>query len=134
MNKSIFILILILAGCTVSQDITDNSQDIIVKGKTGIYGIAKEVGGPCVPDPEAPENCITAKPYATIISLEIKKYSTLPKRTDPIVKSLETDRDGSFEVDMPPGNYCIWAELECQEKVEIKQGEWKYVELVVAMP
>jgi hypothetical protein len=130
----ILILIVSMTGCAINQNIVKDGQNIVDDGKGGIYGIAEIVGGACVPDSENPEICRTGRPYTDIITLEIREYSITPKRTDSIVKSLDTGKDGSFEVDLLPGNYCIWAELECQALVKINSGERKEMNLVIALP
>ncbi len=99
----------------------------------GIFGYVFISGGACLVDPENPYVCLN-KPSPGKASFDIRK--NIPYNYT-VIKSFESDNDGSFKVELQPGEYCIFDKNMpnvCEKQIIIKENEWLNITLNLALP
>ena len=103
---------LLLVSCNTSKKLADNMQV-----NQGISGQVKEKKGNQMPSPDVPEQEGTA--FKTTIHVYESTHISQVIRTGTgpfydsvltrFIKSVDTDEDGRFSIDLPAGSYSIFA-------------------------
>lgn len=101
-------------GCDMEQTYTDNEQKVTTA--TGIYGTIAFMEGNCMPMVGPGSTCKTCPVKRTIRIYEytLKSQATPQNATifydsfsTLLIKELETDEEGFFQTELPPGKYTI---------------------------
>lgn len=124
--------LLALFGCDTLPQLmlpTDESES------QGIFGVVIIHPGVCLEGLDHPGQCLN-KPYPGQGTFDIRLYDDSPDRgfSRPIIKTFTSKNEGSFEVELPVGKYCVWWFNDCQQVVEVAAGEWLEVALGVFLP
>jgi hypothetical protein len=103
-------------GCDIQQIYADNAKKVTIT--TGVWGTVSNVEGNCMPTVPACSNCCRTCPVQRTV--KIYRYTLVSDgmTSDPykvffdsfntqLVKQIETDEKGFFQVEIPAGHYSI---------------------------
>ena len=106
---------LLIAACSSTQNL---SKSMVIN--QGIRGIVTERTGNQMPSPDVPSS--EGKPIKTTIYVyeqthlnQVQRAGTAPLYDtilSKFVKSVESDENGMFEIDLPTGNYSLFTKVK----------------------
>ena len=129
----------LLVGATLFYKITEPEFNIHID--RGIYGTVLLKTGNCAPDRCSGLDCVFEEDSCKELPISRTVYARDPKKNMTLVLSARSNRDGFYEMKLPPGRYSILVEdaeeevchtiqdsIQCP--VEVKEGLTRYDPIV----
>ncbi len=111
------------------------------KSKQGVEGaVERRTSGGVPPPPDTPVR-VFATPIPSRVLVfkgKLEPKQELSEKNPQWVKTIETDKQGKFKIELEPGEYTLAAVVEktlfATERVTVKAGEFAHSDLVQSLP
>ncbi len=144
----IVLLVLIIIFSLLYQPYSRNTEEIIsdndetdfidkvLSGSNNTEESIQGIEGKVYIVPGACNSETGCNSYPGKVSVDVKEYSDSLEsvRSNPIVKSFESDNDGNYKVSLPVGTYCIWDGINCYQKFDVSKGKWTKLDIQYGYP